>query len=300
MIDTPPPASGADSGAPAESPTCDTWDQRLAGAISFVRRRLAGEYQVDEFGYDHDFTEAVLAPSFRQLYQRWFRVSVTGIDHVPADGAALIVANHSGIIPLDGAMLSLALRDHHPAQRVLRLLAANLLFELPVVGSIARKGGATLAAPDDVHRLLERGELTGVFPEGFKGIGKPFSARYQLQRFGRGGFVAAALRSRAPIIPCAIIGAEETYPMIGNAKAVARLLKLPYFPITPTFPLLGPLGAIPLPAKWQIVFCPPIVTEGSEASPDDPLAVFNLADQVRETIQTTLNAALAQRRSVWG
>ena len=154
-----------------------------------------------------------------------------------------MVANHSGTLPVDALMTTVALHDDHPAQRRLRLLGADLVFDLPVIGSMSRKMGSTLACNEDAERLLTEGELVGVFPEGFKGIGKPFRERYTLQRFGRGGFVTAALRTGVPIIPCAIVGAEEIYPMIGNAKTAARLLGLPYLPITPTFPLLGPARA---------------------------------------------------------
>jgi 1-acyl-sn-glycerol-3-phosphate acyltransferase len=180
------------------------------------------------------------------------------------------------------------------------MLGADLVFQLPFVAPLARKGGATLACAPDAERLLSRGELVGVWPEGFKGIGKPFSERYKLQRFGRGGFVSAALRTGAPIIPCSIVGAEEIYPIIGNAKTLARILGLPYIPVTPFFPLLGPLGAIPLPSKWIIEFGEPIDTSelGSSAA-DDPMLVFNLTDQVRETIQQTLYNLLMHRRSVF-
>jgi 1-acyl-sn-glycerol-3-phosphate acyltransferase len=198
-------------------------------------------------------------------------------------------------------MTSLALLDHHPAHRHLRMLAADLVFSLPVVAPLARKGGNTLACNADAERLLTGGELVGVWPEGFKGIGKPFRERYKLQRFGRGGFVSAALRTGAPIIPCSIVGAEETFPMLGNAKTLARLLGLPYLPITPTFPLLGPLGAVPLPSKWIIEFGEPIETAdlGGAAAAEDPMLVFNLTDQVRETIQSTLYTLLMQRRSIF-
>ena len=164
-----------------------------------------------------------------------------------------------------------------------------------------RTTGTTLATQPDAERLLRRGELVGVWPEGFKGIGKPFSERYKLQRFGRGGFVANAIRAGVPIIPCSIVGAEETFPMLGNAKTLARLLGLPYLPITPTFPLLGPLGAVPLPSKWIIEFGEPIETAhlGGAAAAEDPMLVFNLTDQVRETIQSTLYTLLMQRRSVF-
>ena len=182
----------------------------------------------------------------------------------------------------------------------LRLLAADLVFVLPVVNELARKLGHTLACAEDAERLLGQGELVGVMPEGFKGIGKPFSERYKLQRFGRGGFVSTALRQGAPIVPCSIVGAEEIYPMIGNAKTLARLLGFPYFPLTPTFPWLGPLGAIPLPTKWTIQFGEPIPTDGypPEAA-EDPMLMFNLTDQVREQIQHTLYKLLVQRRSVF-
>ena len=140
----------------------------------------------------------------------------------------------------------------------------------------------------------------GVWPEGFKGIGKPFRERYKLQRFGRGGFVHAAIKAGVPIIPVSIVGSEEIHPMLGNAKTLARLFNLPYFPITPTFPWLGALGLVPLPSKWYIEFGAPIHTEGlGPDAAEDPTVVFELADRVRETIQSTLYRLLVGRRSVW-
>jgi 1-acyl-sn-glycerol-3-phosphate acyltransferase len=277
------------------------WERRLANGLAFLRRRITGDYPVDDFGFDADLTEHVLLPPLRPLYDTWFRVETRGLDNVPDTGAALVVANHSGTLPLDALMTAMALLDHHPAHRHLRMLAADLVFSLPVLAPLARKGGNTLACNADAERLLSGGELVGVWPEGFKGIGKPFRERYKLQRFGRGGFVSAALRTGAPIIPCSIVGAEETYPMLGNAKTLARLLGLPYLPITPTFPLLGPLGAVPLPSKWIIEFGEPIETAelGGAAAAEDPMLVFNLTDQVRETIQSTLYTLLMQRRSVF-
>lgn len=159
--------------------------------------------------------------------------------------------------------------------------------------------GATLASNADAQRLLEVGKIVGVFPEGVKGTGKRFTDRYKLQRFGRGGFVATALRTGTPIIPVSIVGAEETYPILGNIPALARLFGLPYFPITPTFPMLGPLGAVPLPSKWLIDFGEPIDTTDMAELADDPLEVFNLADRVKETIQQTLHALLKQRGSAF-
>ena len=292
-----PPADRADKAVQEPS----DWERKLAGGLAFLRRRITGDYPVDDFGFDPDLTEHVLLPPLRPLYDTWFRVETRGLDNVPDTGAALVVANHSGTLPLDAMMTALALLDHHPAHRHLRALGADLIFSLPVLAPLARKGGNTLACNADAERLLSGGELVGVWPEGFKGIGKKFSERYKLQRFGRGGFVSAALRTGAPIIPCSIVGAEETYPMIGNARTLARLLGLPYLPITPTFPLLGALGAVPLPSKWIIEFGEPIETAslGGAAAAEDPMLVFNLTDQVRETIQSTLYTLLMQRRSVF-
>ncbi len=242
----------------------------------------------------------MLLPPLRPLYNSWFRVETRGLDNVPDAGGALLVANHSGTIPVDALMTILALHDHHPAKRTLRLLGADLVFTLPIVAPLARKGGNTLACNADAERLLNNDEIVGVFPEGFKGIGKPFSERYKLQRFGRGGFVSAALRTGKPIIPVSIVGAEEIYPILGNSKTLSRLLGLPYVPITPLFPHFGPLGMIPLPSKWIIEFGEPIETAHlGAAAAEDPMLVFNLTDQVRETIQSTLYTLLMQRRSVF-
>ena len=273
----------------------DVWDAKVASGLAFLRRRLIGQYEVDDFGFDAELTEHVFHPMLRQLYKHWFRTEVFGIPNVPDEGAALIVGNHSGTIALDALMLCLAVHDEHPAHRYLRLLAADLVFRLPLVSEVARKSGATLACNPDVDRLLHEGQLVGVFPEGFKGVGKHYSERYKLQRFGRAGFVSVALRNRTPIVPAAIVGAEETYPLLGNIKPLARLLGTPYFPITPTFPWLGPAGLVPLPSKWMIRFGEPIDTTPWSDQADDPAVVFNLADQVRETIQGMLHELLKMR-----
>ena len=277
-----------------------SWDERVGELLAFLRRRVTGDYEVDDFGFDPELTDSVLMAPMRPLYRQWFRVEARGLEHVPDDGGALVVANHSGTVAVDSVMTQLALLDEHPAHRHLRMLGANLVFSLPFVGEIARKGGHTLACAPDAERLLRDGELVGVWPEGFKGIGKPFSERYKLQRFGRGGFVSAALRTGAPIIPTAIVGAEEIYPMIGNAKLLARTFGLPYVPITPTFPWLGPLGLVPLPSKWIIEFGEPMPTDQYDSgAADDPMLVFNLTDAVRETIQQTLYRLLVARRGVF-
>ncbi|GDY29473.1 lysophospholipid acyltransferase family protein [Gandjariella thermophila] len=276
------------------------WEKQLADLLAFLRRRISGDYEVDEFGFDVELNDNVLLPLLAPLYDKWFRVETIGMHNVPADGGALLVANHSGTIPLDALITGYAVHEHHPGHRHLRMLGADLVFRLPVLGPLARKAGHTLACNPDAERLLRSGELAGVWPEGFKGIGKPYRDRYKLQRFGRGGFVSAALRTGAPIIPCAIVGAEEIYPKIGDIKPLARLFGFPYFPVTPLFPWFGLIGMVPLPSKWYIEFGEPIRTDTFEAgAADDPMLVFNLTDQVRETIQQTLYRLLTQRRNVF-
>ncbi len=278
----------------------ESTDAHLADVMAFLRRRLTGDYDVDEFGLDRELTEQVLLPILRPLYQKWFRVEVRGIENIPVTGGALVVANHSGTIAVDASMTALAIHDEHPERRMLRMLGADFVFSMPLLGEMARKTGSTLACNEDAHRLLTAGELVGVWPEGIKGIGKPFSERYRLQRFGRGGFVTSAVQAGVPIIPTAIVGAEEIYPIIGDIPLLARLLGAPYFPVTPTFPWLGPLGLVPLPSKWLIEFGEPLATDGlADGVAEDPMAVFDLGDQVRESIQQSLYGLLRRRRSVF-
>ncbi|HUG88197.1 MAG TPA: lysophospholipid acyltransferase family protein [Actinomycetota bacterium] len=279
---------------PSPGPSTDEIDELLA----FLRRRVTGEYEVDEFGFDPELTETILAPLARLFHKRYFRVEWRGLEHIPRDGAALLVSNHAGTIPMDAVIMKFGLLDQ--VERHVRLLAADLVFRLPFVGELARKSGNTLACDEDALRLLERGELLGVFPEGYKGVGKLFKDRYKLQRFGRGGFIELGLRAGAPIVPVAIVGSEEIYPLISHARPLARMLKLPYFPVTPLFPWLGPLGMLPLPTKWTIEFRPPIATDGlGEEAWQDSLLVFEMTDRVRDEIQQTLNRNLGARRSLF-
>ena len=276
----------------------DQWEPQLARFLAFLRRRVSGDYELDEYGFDAEVTERFLMAALRPIAEKWFRIEVRGVENIPTEGGALVVSNHSGTIPVDGLMTLFSI--HESTGRFLRPLGADLVFRLPFVGSVARKSGATLACNEDAERMLRGGELVGVWPEGFKGIGKPYSQRYKLQRFGRGGFVSAALRTGVPIVPLSVVGAEEIYPLVGNLPSLARLLGLPYIPITPFFPLLGPLGLVPLPSKWLLEFGEPIRTdELDEGAADDPMLVFNVTDQVRETIQQTLYTLLMQRQSVF-
>jgi 1-acyl-sn-glycerol-3-phosphate acyltransferase len=290
----------AASGGQSSDGTPTELARRIAAVAEFVRRRMMGDYTVDEFGFDPHLNNSVFLPLLRVFFNSWFRVEVSGIENLPKTGAALVVANHAGVLPIDGLMASVAVHDKHPTNRDLRLLAADLVFDMPMLGQAARKAGHTMACTADAHRLLAAGELTAVFPEGYKGLGKHFKDRYKLQRFGRGGFVAAALRTKAPIVPCSIVGSEEIYPMLADVKLLARLFGLPYFPITPLFPLAGPAGLVPLPSKWHIQFGDAISTAGyDEAAAEDPMVTFELTDQVRETIQQTLYQLLANRRNMF-
>ncbi len=276
----------------------DNWEPRLAQFMAFLRRRVTGDYVVDEYGFDEEFTRQFFLAMARPIAEKWFRIEVRGAENIPATGGALVVSNHSGTVPVDGLMTMWAIQN--ATGRFLRPLGADLVFRMPFMSGAARKGGATLACNEDAERLLRNGELAGVWPEGFKGIGKPYSERYKLQRFGRGGFVSAALRTGVPIIPLSVVGAEEIYPLVGNVPTLARLLGVPYIPITPFFPLLGPLGLVPLPSKWIMEFGEPIRTdEYDENAAEDPMLVFNVTDQVRETIQQTLYRLLMDRKSVF-
>jgi 1-acyl-sn-glycerol-3-phosphate acyltransferase len=291
---------GAVSGTETVEETPSELAKRIGSIAEFIRKRMMGDYTVDEFGFDPHLNDAIFLPLLRVLFNSWFRVEVSGIENLPRTGAALVVANHAGVLPFDGLMTAVAVHDKHPTHRDLRLLAADMVFDMPMLGQAARKAGHTMACTADAHRLLAAGELTAVFPEGYKGLGKHFKDRYKLQRFGRGGFVGAALRTKAPIVPCSIVGSEEIYPMVADVKLLARLLGLPYFPVTPLFPLAGPVGMVPLPSKWHIQFGEPIETaDYDESAAEDPMITFELTDQVRETIQQTLYQLLANRRNMF-
>ena len=274
-----------------------SWD-RVARVLAAAHFSWHSE-ETDEFGYDAKFTET-LRPFLEFMYAVWWRVETTGIERVPSSGPTLMVANHSGVLPWDGPMIHLALRHEHPARRHCRMLALDMFALLPFLAPLLSRSGAIRANPENAVRILERGELVGVFPEGVKGVGKPFKNRYKLARFGRGGFVRIALKTGATIIPTAVVGAEEIHPNLAQANFIGRPFGLPYFPLTPTFPWLGLFGAIPLPTKWSIDFGEPLdLSRYPKEAADDPILVNRLSEQVRHQIQTIIDGRLARRRSIW-
>ena len=268
---------------------------RARAGAQVAARRMDGHYQEDDWGLDEDFVHG-LRPLLDFLYDRWWRVQAAGVENVPPTGAAMLAANHAGILPWDATMMSVAIQREQSRPRHPRFLVLDWAFDLPYVSVVMKKVGGVVASPHNALRLLREDQLVAVFPEGVKGTGKPFRERYQLQRFGRGGFVEVALRAGAPIVPVAVVGSEEIYPKLGEAPFLARLTGAPFFPLTPTFPWLGPLGAVPLPSKWRIEFCEPIDTAGygAEAAEDRAL-VLELSERVRATIQAKLYENLVKR-----
>jgi len=284
----------------------DTWkglwtmlNYTLEYQADMLKRRLAGEYETDEWGLDQEFLETV-KPLFTFMYKVYWRVETTGIENIPDEGRALLVANHSGQLPWDGIMVATAVFTEHPAQRLVRNLYGTWFSSLPFFSAILVKLGQALDTVENGVRLLEQDELVAVYPEGYRGIGKLYKERYRLASFGRGGFVKMALAAGAPIIPVSVVGAEETYVSLAHSPLLARITGVPYFPITPTFPWLGPLGLVPLPTKWTIDFGEPIPMDGY--GPDaakDLVLVSQLTDRVRNVVQEMIYARLAQRRSVF-
>jgi 1-acyl-sn-glycerol-3-phosphate acyltransferase len=268
------------------------------GALRLVnppREELHG----DGFGFDPEFTDRVTKVAL-WFYRKYWRVETEGVNNVPSYGRGLLVANHAGIIPYDGAMIRTAILAEHPHPRHARMLVVDWAFAMPFTNMLLVKTGNVLAHPDNATALLERDELVGVFPEGVKGAAKPYRSRYRIRRLGRGGFVQVALRTGTPIIPVAVVGSEEIHPVITDLQPLARLLGLPTVPVTPTFPWLGVAGLIPLPSKWMIAFGRPI--EVARYGPDaanDARLVLELSEQVREWIQSTVHRLLARRRTIF-
>ncbi len=271
----------------------------IASAQDTLKRRMKGEYEVDEFGLDEEFLD-LCRPLFTFLYRHYWRVETTGIRNVPGEGRCLLVANHSGVLPWDGAMINVAIQENHTEPRYVRTLYLDWFTQLPWISVLLTRTGQVLACPENGDRLLRGDHLVAVFPEGLKGVGKYFKDRYQLARFGRGGFARMAIRARAPIVPVSVVGAEEIHPVVYRADSLGKLLGLPMLPITPTFPLLGLLGFIPLPSKWHIHFGEPVRTDQIDADQaDNFLTVSRVTQQVRGQIQGKLNELRAKRGNVF-
>jgi 1-acyl-sn-glycerol-3-phosphate acyltransferase len=250
----------------------------------------------DEFGLDPEFRARAL-PFFRLLYEKYWRVEARGARNVPKSGPVILVSNHSGALPFDATMIACALEEaRYP--RPTRFLYDRFVENLPWIPSFYRKAGGVVASRENAARLLEKGEIIGLFPEGVPGLSKLYSERYVLQPFS-GGFVRLALRFGAPIVPVAVVGAEEIYPLVGRLKKIGQIFGAPYLPVTPFFPLLGPLGLIPLPSKWQIRFGKPIVLGTAAHERLDGTAVRAQAERVRRRVQAMVRGLLKERDSVF-
>jgi len=257
-------------------------------------------YGYDPFGMERE--TAVLAFLVARLvYRYWFRVESRGCEHVPRSGAALLVPNHSGVIPIDAAMLAVDVLSNLPEPRVVRTVVDYFASDLPYVNVFFARAGQIIGHPKNFEDLLRHDNLVGVFPEGTRGVGKPFRERYRLRRFNV-GFIELSLKHRVPIVPVAIVGAEEQAPMLANIAPLGRLLGFPYFPVTPQFPLLGPLGVLPLPVKYHISYDEPFrfYDEYPPEAANDAQTLRMLADKVQVRIQEMLDVGLEQRSSIFG
>ena len=285
--------------AAADSPPDSA--ERPRSAANLRRRRARLPDHADPFGYEPDFHESV-RPIFEFLYRRYWRVDTSGLEHVPASGPVLIVGNHSGGIPFDATMIATAVDLEHPQHRLVRFLYDRFVADMPYLGTAYNRLGAVPASYLNAHRLLKSGAAVGVFPEGVAGVAKGIGQRYRVQRFHT-GFVRLALSLRVPIVPVAVVGAEEIYPVIGKWTRLGplkELLNVPYIPITPLFPLFGVLGLVPLPTKWHIRFDRPIALElENGAQTARRRTAQRLAERVRRRIQTMLHEMLAERDALF-
>jgi 1-acyl-sn-glycerol-3-phosphate acyltransferase len=296
---TTPRAAAASPHGSASRPRPTAGSSRATAApkrVSQARGRLRAVPARDEFGLDPEFRARAM-PLFRLLYEKYWRVEAQGTRNVPRSGPVILVGNHSGAIPFDATMIACALEEAgHP--RPARFLYDRFVENLPWIPEFYRRAGGVLASHANAERLLEKGELVGLFPEGVAGLSKLYSERYVLQPFSS-GFVRLALRYHAPIVPVAVIGAEEIYPLVGRVRAVGQLLGIPYLPVTPFFPLLGPLGMIPLPTKWTIRFGKPIILSTGTQHRPDGTAVRAMAERTRERVQQMVRQLLRRREHVF-
>jgi len=254
---------------------------------------------MDEFGKVPDI-ENKLEAFMMFLYEKYWRVDTTGIENIPNEGRTLIVSNHSGVIPFDGAMIGTAIWKFHPARRYARFLIEDWFGRLPFATEFMNAVGQVRACQENAERLLRQEQLVGVFPEGIKGMAKGFKDRYNLARFGRGGVIRLAIRTRTPVVPCGVVGAEEIYIVLGYANWLGKMFGMPLFPITATFPWLGPLGFIPLPTKWYIQLGEVISYDKyDESALKDNVIINRLNRQLRARIQEMVDSALKKRRSLF-
>jgi len=288
---TDPAASDPHAGETVEIAVRDLQD-RLA-AVDELRDALPGlepDRQITDWGRSERIERLVDRTLVGFLYHYWFRVEVEGVENVPSEGGAMLVANRGGAGPPDGAMIAKALAQEHPRPRPLHLSTERTFAGVPGVGMLVTKLGGVAAHPANVHRLLfDESQLVLVFPEGRSG--KPLSERYRLAKFGGGEYVEAAMRARAPIVPIAVLGAEEAVPVFARVNPLRRLTRLPRVPVMPP---------VPLPAKFRIRFLEPVNTDGLGDAPwQDRGLVQSLSHEIRALIQENLLELVAQRRSVW-
>jgi 1-acyl-sn-glycerol-3-phosphate acyltransferase len=276
----------------------------VVGLVDGLRSRLAHlgirerRAEIDEFGMDAELVERA-APLLDWMRERYWRVDVVGADKLPEEGPVLFVANRSGLLPYDGVMLAHIVEGLAPRLGRPRHMVADWLVTLPFVQPFLARVGGVRACRENADRLLRTGRSVIAFPEGGKGATKTFRERYRLKRFGRGGVVRAAIETGVPIVPVGIVGAEEAHPVLFKAWRPARSLGLPFLPVTPTFPLLGPLGLLPLPTKWVIVIGDPIDPPTPSDADDEELIVSRSTAALREQIQTLVEEGLDRRESVW-
>jgi 1-acyl-sn-glycerol-3-phosphate acyltransferase len=255
---------------------------------------------VDDFGLD----ETVLlraTPLLDFLFDRYWRVETHGLEELQANAPPLFVVNRAGLLPWDGLMVAHAVARTHPELGRPRFLVEDWLVTLPFVQPLLARVGGVRACRENAERLLRTGRPVVAFPEGAKGATKVFRERYRVQRFGRGGVVRTAIAARVPLVPVAVVGSEEVHPVLFKVQTAARFVGLPFLPVTPTFPWLGPLGMLPLPSKWSMRFGAPIETSGfGPNAVDDDLLAWRLTEELRARIQQMAAADVAVRASVWG
>jgi 1-acyl-sn-glycerol-3-phosphate acyltransferase len=277
-------------------------ERREAERMRDLLPAIEPERQLNDWGRSERVEGALDGTVVEFFYRYWFRTEVEGVENVPSDGGALLVSNHSGALPPDAAMIARAIREEHPVPRPLHITVEHFFKGYPGFSMLIPKIGCVAAHPANVHRLLyDEEQLVLVFPEGRKGTEKLYKDRYRLRRFGRGGFVEAAMRAEAQLAPVCVVGAEEAAPIFAQVGLMRRLTGLLYFPLTPTFPWFGPLGMLGyLPAKFKVRFLEPIDTRTMGADPaSDRALVQTVAQEIRARIQENLHEMLAMRKSVW-